>query len=133
MSSCQASLKGLQIEAYQQATQQIIAPDWLQLRSCLTTLPPAGEFRRCAAARGLDGEHQSTLVADVYRFWSSMVDMFRLGSKYFGGATGGDSGVLTAAQQGAAHRRPTACARSSLRLLGAGELDRPANPLINPL
>jgi hypothetical protein len=32
-----------------QSAQQIIAPDWLQLRSFLTSLPPAGEFSRCAA------------------------------------------------------------------------------------
>ncbi len=50
--------------------------------------------------------------------WASAADTFRLASKYFGGAAGGNSGVLTAAQQDAAPDRlsPALCfARSSLR------------------
>ncbi len=41
------------IETDQQAAEQGAAPDRLQLRSFLATLPAAGELGRCAGARGV--------------------------------------------------------------------------------
>ncbi len=61
----------------------------------------------------------------VRGFWFSAVDTFRLGSKYFGGAAGGNSNAITAAQQGAAPDRLQL--RSFLTsLAAAGELGRSA-------
>ena len=62
-------------------------------------------------------------------FWVSAVDSFRLASKYFGRAAGGNSNAPTAAQQGAAPdrlqlRSLCSCLASVSALPAAGELGR---------
>jgi hypothetical protein len=49
------------VDSESTAAEQIIAPDWLQLRSLFTSPPPAGEFSRFAVARGTKKRH-NTLV-----------------------------------------------------------------------